>query len=66
MGSFIREKPKKIGFVWSLCRVPKHWAHGEPINFAVCQSTGHTAKNSAVGPRVTKFAVCLSRWHTAK
>ena len=41
-------------------------AHGEPINFAVRQRTGHTAKNSAAGPRVTKFAVCLSRWHTAK
>ena len=41
-------------------------AHGEPKHFAVRQSTGHTAKSSAAGPRVTKVAVCLSRWRTAK
>ena len=55
-------------------------AHGELKHFAVCQNTGHTAKSSAAGPRVTKFAVCLpggtrrsgkfrrvpTSWHTVK
>ena len=78
MGSFLSEKPKKIGFVWSLCRVTG--AHGKVTiwpalntKFAVCLDRAHG--ELTIVRRVPKpgahgepeyFAVCQSQGHTAK
>ena len=73
MGSFIREKQKKIGFVWSLCRVPE-CPFGQPeqqVRRVPRPGTRRTDHCSSCATEKTHgepkhFAVCQSPRHTAK
>ena len=40
-GYFKREKTKKTGCFWSLCRVPSPWHMAKWPQFAVCQAAAH-------------------------
>ena len=57
-GYFKREKTKKTGCFWSLCRCQAHGTR-QSDNNSPCAAARHTAN-------WLSFAVCRGTWHTAK